>query len=1749
MTTKNSEFVFNLQAFAIEQTAIGSSSSNITVGTGYESLTASETIVTGTTTDTIVTGSGTDTAVGSTEVTLTDTSWSTTYTFHAFNSTDTSQVLQITSDSSVATTIGAAPISSAPTAADTVKASVASPITITGGTDYAKDIILNGVGTLPGDLSNAANVALAASSGGKVNLTGVSGAPVTLTPATATFNQTINGAAVKAAVTAGTTNLVLESVSGGVGIAADSSVSLGGIDAAQKWFVGSDMLAYNRVGVSTNATIPVTVTGSNNSESSSDTYHLAATVEEGNSIRVTATGGSLQDSLEVNGIMLEGAAKLGAVVTATNASVLSVAANEKGSLASGLGKLGGSISSLSASGAATVNGAGIVRAENLSSGATWALGYGLTDVTLGSDRAVFTAQGDTITADSTGNKIAGLGLSDSSTNVTLTANGDHNVSVKSSSGANVAVWNIDAPSEDASISAVFNQSGNLNANITNATVALSSSTGSKTLNAGSADSVVLANGGSAIISNGVISSANSVEAGTAWTVKGGTGTRGVGLGSEYFTFSGATSDSVYGVLTTSSQSGAPVSSISGLSNNVAVSADTISGLNVAGTEWTIANPGYATFDSTGAVATVSGYNSDLSVTSASTDAKVHVSMTNTMTGTFNGVNVHLHDSDGSAIIALENATTGSGVAGITSLNSGATITGDNEYTINDTFNVHKDASNLANVNTQITLGSDSNMTVRNVVSGDSYSITGGTVYYDIYSTVYSGGTAAVAVNGAPVTISASTDSAVRNAYIVSKDSDAVVSVTGVRFNDTITTATDTTFGVSYNVSGIDRTQTDTSTPYTMNVNGVGVSLVGAAVSSSVNAINMAVIDSTANKPTVSISGGLANNETVTVGAGYYIVGGNTAVEVNDSTGYLYVNSNGGVTAEDYSVAQIRIDREESVQAAVGAITNTVKAYSDFYNVDYGSAKSFPSTWTSTIAGYAAATTSAPTSTAATGGVNIYGDSSLGGHPQNVTLQSFIANPIKIDHTEGNSNGDMRTAVIDIANGNASMVAIGMDSNYPIFATNHTVLGSARTSTIAIGPQATGNNVVRGGNGGNYIYHNAGSTGGVASLFGGTGSDTIYAGPADHVEGGTNKDYFFDSSAIEISDYNFDEGDVIIATKLSPNASLTLDKLNINGNRIAISDGSTITVGSSDSYDEATATRAVIADASLRGNTFLVWAGNYESNLDASNFTKGAMMLSYKNGTRADTVTGSSYADTIYASSNDYINSGAGNDTISLYSNSNVNGASVVLSNGMNSVVGWQQGFDNTSGANVLIADPQSINFKTKNDEVVAYAENSSISFNGLTTIDGAYRFLVGNGTTTNKISYIAANQTASVNTNSDVGDYYKAERNGGLYVAPDVTTQFTASLGTAQFLNVTKMDMHNESRATVWGSSANETITANGSRDNGARKYVAAGDGNDVIISGGNSTVNAGNNLYFGTSGGTVFGGGRDTVQNFSFYRGSGIDPDMSGADLLYLGDFNNYSGVNVTSNQVEISLGEDKVIVRDEGGFSNSDNKIMRVQFDNSSAPVTNIKFGVSSSVNAFTYDGETDIYWGNTSRARDTLNVASELSNVSIWLNDKNYDTKTYGGIGVINATAVADTKLTLAGSAESNVIYAGGNNTSSSLWGGGGASNTLIGGSGEETFFYFKNIGYNDSDGNYHSSNDNIDRVDENDLIWLYDVTLNDIDYEKTQSGITNNKITVTLTDGTEIGVTNMSTNTNFRISNGQGGWTDVRAVNSGSNRHWE
>ena len=734
---------------------------------------------------------------------------------------------------------------------------------------------------------------------------------------------------------------------------------------------------------------------------------------------------------------------------------------------------------------------------------------------------------------------------------------------------------------------------------------------------------------------------------------------------------------------------------------------------------------------------------------------------------------------------------------------------------------------------------------------------------------------------------------------------------------------------------------------------------------------------------------------------------------------------------------------------------------------------------------------------------------------------------------------MNNAVIDVSGGNNTLVAIGADGSS--FTTNHTIIGSARQSTLVVGAYATGDNVVQAGNGGNYIYHNT-NNGAKASLFGGTGADTIYASTGDHVEGGTGRDFFYDANAIEISDYNFDEGDVIVATKLSANTPLTPTNIQFSGNRVSIASGAEITVGAMANYDEATATRAVIANASndTTSTKFVIWAGNYESSLDASNFTKSAYMFSQMNEGRADTIIGSSFADSIYAGGNDYVDAGTGNDYIQLYHTSGQNGATVVLTEGGKIVNGWNGGFDNSSGSNILVADALGLNFRTRNDQIIAYSGSSSVTFSDM-AVTAATHFLVGDS----KVSFIRNGQIETVSSNDDLANYYKAERAGGISVGSGVTAEFTVTLGSDTFASVNSLYLENESKATVYGSSANETISVYGSNDNGARKYVAAGGGNDTIYSGGNSSSVAGNFFYFGTHNGYTYSSGNNDLYNYSFYKST--DADYSTSDLVYLGASSNYASLSVNADRAEIALKDDtKVRIHSDGAFSNTDNHIVRIQFGDDEK-IYNTKLGMTSSVNAFTYDGVTDLYLGNSGRGRDTLNVASDLGNVNIWLNDNNLDKNKYDGVGVINAGNVADTKLTLAGSGSNNTIVAGGSNTSTSLWGGGGEANSLIGGNGEDTFFYFKQYGYTDNDGQFHSSNDRIDRVDSNDLIWLYDVTLSDIDADKTS--IASNQITVGLTNGSSIIVTNMSQETNFRLSNGTGGWQDVKAINRGNTRTWE
>ena len=1766
MTTKNSEFEFDLQTFAYTDTppTLKASGGVITLSGSEENSVPSRTPESGnpyTATTVVSAGAygfnadGEAATIPGNAVLINEFDWTTTITEN-YNDSGT----LVSSDITVTGTI--AENTSAGSTLWLTGNGDADSINIFTSNNAHDNVSLNGSGLLGLTASN-----------NSINYSSLSGSMVVKPDATLKAN--LNGATINANVYGTEVNVDGAADYNSVTLSTANNAVLDAIDTKQIWQT-RDGITYKNLYVGAVSGNAIDVTGVDDAGS-----YLKANLDEGESLYITTVGSSgLRDTISVNGTIIGGAGRAGnsTISVGDDASVMTGYAAGTGTITVGGAASVGGMAQVDDSDFTIQSGAGtgtvpaITGVSRLANNGNWVLGNGVNAVTLGSDVVTFENPGAHIVkADAEGDDVGAITFAANTTKATLTGSGYHTISAN---GA--ANWILNAAD---SLTANFDSNGNatVSAEKGNSTLpALIVTAGaSKNLAVGTADTLTMAQNGSVMIDNGTeISAVNSIAAESEWLVRGGDAPRSVSvtggatasLNAIGFDFEKADTSSVYGSLAKSTAYGGNggINAISDLSGNVTVShaADALA-MNVEGIEWTVTKEAdnKVVFSSVGAAASLGATaTSDLSVTAASTDASLAItsmagtiSGAHTMGGSFNGATLIAHDTDGILAVGLESDTASAGISRINSLGSGATVIGDNSFKVNDTFNVNKVVSNASSANTQFTLGGTASITVQNVVDGDNYSVTGSssgnTIVYDIESTV-NGGSAKVTVNAAGVALTAASGHTLGSAYIVSGYGDDVLQVGGVKANDTVTSTNDKNFSVIYDTSEVSDSSSD---PYVLAVNDARVSLVADNLTNSTVPVTMTVgYDTGSTMPHITISRGISNNTTVTVGAGVYNVGQSAQVTVNDALGYLYVNNEGNVTAEDSLVAAIRQQREAELQSLVSGVgTPTVGAFHDFYNLYYGQNTVFAD-HNSTVASYADATVSSRAATVGTSGVNIFGNNSLSAHPGEVTLQSYLNNSINIEHIEGRDNvSTLNTAVIDVSNGNNTLVAIGMNSSYDEFSTNHTILGSARQSTIMIGSQANGNNVVRAGNGGNYIYHN-GENGGVASIFGGSGSDTIYVEETsitEHVEGGAGIDYFYDAAAYEISDYEFESGsgDVIIASKLSTSANINPANLYLSGNQIAIAGGATLTVGSSEGYDEATATRAVIVNAAGSGRTNLIWAGNYDTSLDAADLTRGAMMISSINGGSANIVNGSAYVDTIYAGANDYVDSGASNDIIYLAeadTSTGQRGATVVLSAGKNDVYGWKSGFDNESGANILEATAANTTFKTKSGTVVASSDGASINFGDLSADStGAYSFLVG----TEKVSFIGSEQTVSVNSNSDIANYYRGEKAGGLYVGSSVDAAFGITLGSDSFTNINKVALLNESRASIIGSAAAESITLSGSADAGAVKSVASGAGNDLIVSGGGNSSMSGNYLFFGEYGGVTLSSGRDTVQNFSFYRGREADPDMSTADLLYLGDSKNYQSLSATASRLEIALGDStKVIVQDN--FSTSDGKILRARFGDTDE-VLNCKFGISNSTNTFTYDGETNAFFGSTSRNNDTLKVDASLTNVNIWLQDRNFDTKYYSGVRAIDASSLADTRATLVGdSINNNIIVAGASGAIDSLWGAGGQSNTLIGGDGEDTFFYFKSVGYTDNDGVHHGSNDVIANAGTNDLVWLYDVTLNDLNVDTTSEGIVSGRVTVGLNDGSALTVATSSSEVNFRISDGNNGWVDVKAT-GGSNHGWE
>ena len=231
----------------------------------------------------------------------------------------------------------------------------------------------------------------------------------------------------------------------------------------------------------------------------------------------------------------------------------------------------------------------------------------------------------------------------------------------------------------------------------------------------------------------------------------------------------------------------------------------------------------------------------------------------------------------------------------------------------------------------------------------------------------------------------------------------------------------------------------------------------------------------------------------------------------------------------------------------------------------------------------------PTDTQGTNGFNIYGNTTLNsGALTSITLEANTAasDPINVASLEGSS---IANAVIDLQNSASThQVVIGAVDGSSVSA-NHTVIGGSKGDTIIFGANAGGSNVAKAGSGSAYMADKA-TRGQKTSLIGGAGNDTILAAAGDYVEGGAGADFFYDSAAYLITDYNASEdGDVIVASKLSSSGITDFAQLNVSGNVIQVNGGARVTLGSE--YDETTSMSAIVAGVGGANQKYVAWASD------------------------------------------------------------------------------------------------------------------------------------------------------------------------------------------------------------------------------------------------------------------------------------------------------------------------------------------------------------------------------------------------------------------------------------------------------------------------------------------------------------------------------------------------------------------------------
>ena len=450
--------------------------------------------------------------------------------------------------------------------------------------------------------------------------------------------------------------------------------------------------------------------------------------------------------------------------------------------------------------------------------------------------------------------------------------------------------------------------------------------------------------------------------------------------------------------------------------------------------------------------------------------------------------------------------------------------------------------------------------------------------------------------------------------------------------------------------------------------------------------------------------------------------------------------------------------------------------------------------------------------------------------------------------------------------------------------------------------------------------------------------------------------------------------------------------------------------------------------------------------------------------------GGSGNDTVLAGSGDFVDAGAGSNTIILNSGAD-NGAVVQMTSttGRNNISGFNYGFEETNDAVAVDMSKAKIsvdgagnivikNGRAKTTLTGAVADAEENSFAEILIIDGAETLKTAVATEGN---VIAVSSDADNFANNYVGNnsgltFNNFESEISLNLADTVATFGGEEVQVTGINNI----QLGEGDSTVFGSDAKETITA--------------GSGNDTIWSSGGKDLMSGfkgnaEDKNGSTTFGFITGDGKDTITNFNFLT----TENSSTADRIWTnGQFEN---INLSGNDVILKLNNNNSL-----RITEAKGKDIQLSENGDLENVTTV---LQVSDTLLTYDGSATKY---IATGTASIVATSDTSTANIWLND----TETYeGAIKTINAS-VTDSAV-LVGNSYDNVIT-GSAEGNSSLWGGAG-NDTLVGGSGANVFFYGVTGG--------NEGNDTITGITEDDTVNLFGIQLSDIsDFDITTSTIT-------------------------------------------------